>query len=287
MMSSVRSSNIETQSNNDGSTDLFQGVDNYMALGRSMIARNGRERERRNEKTGARLAAAVVALSTPQSHPEEGDDATNKYVLLVSSSKGLKAGQWVLPKGGWESDESLAQCALREGWEEGGVIGSIDGFLGHWEDPRPIQTSERISKYIKNQLCAGMEEANKNIETSKQVNVLCDHVDNSSFCGDSEVTINGIQESTSSSSSVGSVLSLDGATGKLDQDMRKLIQTIPPRAEYQYFQVKCKALAKKFPEMHKRQRKWATFEEAKAALVNRAEMIKALEASSIKRNTKN
>lgn len=36
------------------------------------------------------------------------------------------------PKGGWESDESMEQAALRESVEEAGVVGNIQSKLGKW-----------------------------------------------------------------------------------------------------------------------------------------------------------
>jgi len=40
-----------------------------------------------------------------------------KIVLISSSRK----DDWILPKGGWEDDESLEQSAVREAYEEAGV----------------------------------------------------------------------------------------------------------------------------------------------------------------------
>ncbi|KAK5944215.1 hypothetical protein PMZ80_003496 [Knufia obscura] len=57
---------------------------------------------------GERLVAGVVPLSKDKAK-----------VLLIQSSGGKS---WVLPKGGWELDESTAQkAAEREAWEEGGI----------------------------------------------------------------------------------------------------------------------------------------------------------------------
>ena len=44
-------------------------------------------------------------------------DRRNRRVLLVASSK--HDGEWVLPKGGWENDETQEEAAARETWEEG------------------------------------------------------------------------------------------------------------------------------------------------------------------------
>ncbi|KAI8875498.1 hypothetical protein K501DRAFT_289341 [Backusella circina FSU 941] len=57
------------------------------------------------------------------------DPKTNK-VLVISSSK--HENVWVLPKGGWESDETKEQAAERETYEEGSDIlfsGSIANIL--------------------------------------------------------------------------------------------------------------------------------------------------------------
>jgi diphosphoinositol-polyphosphate diphosphatase len=66
---------------------------------------------------GERLIAGVVALSEDK-----------YYVLLVQSNSGRG---WVLPKGGWETDELTAQdAACREAWEEGGIICTVKYDLG-------------------------------------------------------------------------------------------------------------------------------------------------------------
>eukprot|EP00557_Chaetoceros_sp_GSL56_P001203 CAMPEP_0176490500 /NCGR_PEP_ID=MMETSP0200_2-20121128/7905_1 /TAXON_ID=947934 /ORGANISM="Chaetoceros sp., Strain GSL56" /LENGTH=451 /DNA_ID=CAMNT_0017887813 /DNA_START=638 /DNA_END=1993 /DNA_ORIENTATION=- len=43
-------------------------------------------------------------------------------ILLISSSR---KEEWILPKGGWESDETLEVSALRETYEEGGILGTL------------------------------------------------------------------------------------------------------------------------------------------------------------------
>lgn len=50
------------------------------------------------------------------------------YVLLVQSTR---RGAWVLPKGGWETDEATpAEAAVREAWEEAGITCRINYDLG-------------------------------------------------------------------------------------------------------------------------------------------------------------
>lgn len=68
--------------------------------------------------------AGVVPLSADKSK-----------VLLIQSTR--RTG-WVLPKGGWETDESTAQeAAKREAWEEAGVVCSIQRDLGIIPEMRP------------------------------------------------------------------------------------------------------------------------------------------------------
>ncbi|KAI1343947.1 NUDIX domain-containing protein [Xylariaceae sp. FL0016] len=95
---------------------------------RSMESRTGRNNQRYNSK-GERLVAGVVPLSQ--------DTA---YVLLIQSTR--RKG-WVLPKGGWESDEECMQAAEREAWEEAGINIRIDYDLGDVVDCRP---PKKVSK---------------------------------------------------------------------------------------------------------------------------------------------
>ncbi|KAF1803382.1 NUDIX hydrolase domain-like protein [Mucor lusitanicus] len=55
-------------------------------------------------------------------------DPASKRFLLISSSKNPEA--WVIPKGGWETDETQEHAALRETWEEAGLKGRITRQLG-------------------------------------------------------------------------------------------------------------------------------------------------------------
>jgi diphosphoinositol-polyphosphate diphosphatase len=83
---------------------------------------------------GERLVAGVVPLS-----------ADKFYVLLIQSTR---RGGWVLPKGGWETDEATAQeAACREAWEEAGIICKISYDLGTIPDARkPEQLTSQAPK---------------------------------------------------------------------------------------------------------------------------------------------
>ncbi|CAO3587712.1 unnamed protein product [Absidia cylindrospora] len=60
-------------------------------------------------------------------------DPVNRRFLLISSSN-KNNDNWVLPKGGWEDNETQAQAALRETWEEAGIKGRITRQLGIFEE---------------------------------------------------------------------------------------------------------------------------------------------------------
>ncbi|RKP23161.1 NUDIX hydrolase domain-like protein, partial [Syncephalis pseudoplumigaleata] len=57
-------------------------------------------------------------------------DVETKQIMLVSSRS--TPDQWILPKGGWESDETKERSAEREAWEEAGVVGEIVREIGIW-----------------------------------------------------------------------------------------------------------------------------------------------------------
>lgn len=66
-----------------------------------------------------------------------------KYVLLIQSTR--RKG-WVLPKGGWETDEECTEAAQREAWEEAGIVVRIDYDLGDISESRPPKPSKDKSK---------------------------------------------------------------------------------------------------------------------------------------------
>ena len=108
----------------------------------------------------------------------------------------------MIPKGGWETDESTPQdAACREAWEEAGIICKVQKDLGEIPDRR----------------------------------------------GPHEMTAHA------------------------------------PRAVFKFFEVTVEKEEAKWPEMHKRDRKWMSYEEAKAALTARPELLEALNRSSVLR----
>jgi len=64
-------------------------------------------------------------------------------IILVSASRKT---EWILPKGGWDEDETKDECAARETFEEAGLLGQLGGCL----DPIDYETKKakkrRLSK---------------------------------------------------------------------------------------------------------------------------------------------
>lgn len=71
----------------------------------------------------------------------EKDPVTNKTIRLVTGCVPItndgriifcsssKKKEWILPKGGWENDEKIEESAVRETYEEAGVIGTLGSKL--------------------------------------------------------------------------------------------------------------------------------------------------------------
>jgi len=157
-----------------------------MATSHSMESRTGRSKQRYGD-AGERLVAGVVPLNQSRTH-----------VLLIQST--ARAG-WVLPKGGWETDETCTEAAQREAWEEAGIVCSVDYDLGQ-------VLEARAPKHVK-----------KNA----------------------------------------------------------------PKSLYQFYEVTVTREENDWPEKHKRNRRWATYAEAREALSSRPELLEALERSTLMR----
>ncbi|KAI9760246.1 MAG: hypothetical protein M4579_001759 [Chaenotheca gracillima] len=103
-----------------------------MAQTHPMEARVGRKMQRYGPQ-GERLIAGIVPLSE------------NKTMVLVLQSQGRPA--CVLPKGGWETDESTAQvAACREAWEEAGIRCKNLRDLGTIQESRPSTETASAQK---------------------------------------------------------------------------------------------------------------------------------------------
>ncbi|KAJ8560616.1 hypothetical protein K7X08_022476 [Anisodus acutangulus] len=94
----------------------------------SMSSRMGRDLQRYNE--GCRQVVGCIPYRYRDSY-QSGYNIDDLEFLLISSQKSPRL---MFPKGGWEIDESLKDAALRETFEEAGVLGDVDvqDYLGTW-----------------------------------------------------------------------------------------------------------------------------------------------------------
>ncbi|KFY82001.1 hypothetical protein V500_10910 [Pseudogymnoascus sp. VKM F-4518 (FW-2643)] len=99
-----------------------------MAQSRTMESRVGRTKQRYSDN-GERLVAGIVPTNKEKT-----------FILLIQSTR---RAEWVLPKGGWETDEECIEAAEREAWEEAGIVCKVDYDLGKITETR---TAKQISK---------------------------------------------------------------------------------------------------------------------------------------------
>ena len=85
-------------------------------------SRNGRQTQRYSTDPNSQRVCRMVTGCVPI---VEGGK-----ILFVSSSR---KPEWILPKGGWERDEAMEESAIRECFEEAGVLGVIGPLLSEVE----------------------------------------------------------------------------------------------------------------------------------------------------------
>ncbi|KAK4756418.1 hypothetical protein SAY87_006545 [Trapa incisa] len=94
----------------------------------SLASRTGRHLQRYDK--GCRQVVGCIPYRYRKNSTSDGVAAEGELeVLLISSQKG---NAMMFPKGGWETDESMEEAALRETIEEAGVKGEVQKSLGHW-----------------------------------------------------------------------------------------------------------------------------------------------------------
>ncbi|SAL95229.1 hypothetical protein [Absidia glauca] len=89
------------------------------------------------------------------------DPVKQKVLLITSSNK--NNDNWVLPKGGWEDNESQVHAALRETWEEAGIKGKITKTLGIFEEAnkRKVKAHHWIFEMEIQEVCKKFPEKKK------------------------------------------------------------------------------------------------------------------------------
>ncbi|KAG7654719.1 NUDIX hydrolase domain [Arabidopsis suecica] len=94
----------------------------------SLVSRTGRDLQR-YDHAGYRQVVGCVPYRYKKQEVN-GVETQVIQVLLVSAQKGKGM---LFPKGGWETDESMEEAALRETIEEAGVTGELEEKLGKWQ----------------------------------------------------------------------------------------------------------------------------------------------------------
>ncbi|KAK4749137.1 hypothetical protein SAY87_026586 [Trapa incisa] len=95
----------------------------------SLVSRTGRHLQR-YEKGCRQVVGCIPYRYRRNSESVSETDKGELEVLLISSQKG---NAMMFPKGGWETDESMEEAALRETMEEAGVKGEVQKKLGKWQ----------------------------------------------------------------------------------------------------------------------------------------------------------
>lgn len=108
-------------------------ADKQRKINKSMLlrteSRQGRESQRWSTEADTQQRVRLVTGCVPI--------LTGGRILFVSASR---KPEWILPKGGWEQDETMQESAIREAYEEAGVLGTLGSALD------PIQYETRKSK---------------------------------------------------------------------------------------------------------------------------------------------
>ena len=119
--SNVNSDAIETRLDGNPETWKSRGIvssHKSSVQSKRMSSRTGRENQRWATDPHTNQLFRLVTGTVPI--------MSDGRILFCSSSRKL---EWILPKGGWEMDETMEESALRETFEEAGVSGTLGTSL--------------------------------------------------------------------------------------------------------------------------------------------------------------
>ncbi|OAA54035.1 NUDIX hydrolase domain protein [Cordyceps fumosorosea ARSEF 2679] len=124
----------------------MSGLNSTDTNGRSMESRVGRSKQLYNSK-GFRRVAGVVPLSPDKERVLLIRSKPTESKLTESTGSTESTKGWVLPKGGWESDETCQQAAVREAWEEAGIEVEVEASPDIIEEQHCRKLSKGQSEY--------------------------------------------------------------------------------------------------------------------------------------------
>lgn len=127
---------------------------------RTDVSRTGRDNQRYENcpKTNniIRLATGCVPI-------------TNDGKIIFCSS--AKKKEWILPKGGWETDENIEESAARETYEESGLIGTLGPTLEPVFFKTKKEKKHRPENELKRAVSSSQDESqSKQIESAQSIN---------------------------------------------------------------------------------------------------------------------
>ena len=94
-------------------------------------------------------SASSITISTSSTFstpPTFAQQRQQTEILLISSSK--KPDVWLVPGGGVDPNEDVATAAARESFEEAGVKGRLEGFLGVFETSKGTLTRTHVFQLV-------------------------------------------------------------------------------------------------------------------------------------------
>ena len=144
-VTSAEPSVVSSSSSTASASDLsdVEGHGAKIVVAKSTV--NWTDRKKDSERINLKVTTQKISRNGRQTQRWFTDPATQRLyrmttgcvpvlqdgkILFISSSR---KAEWILAKGGWETDEAMEESAIRETFEEAGVLGIIGPVLGEIE----------------------------------------------------------------------------------------------------------------------------------------------------------